>query len=289
MELKHEFHAHTPYALAMKFSNGGDTLITAGMDNVIHLWDTTDWSLMRTFEGHEKSSNTLALSPDERVLASGSSDQTVRLWSYPDGEALHVLQDRKKVVATVVISPDGKYVAAGSYGGRVMIWSLGGEAVLGFQAKKGHANALAISPDGLTLAIGGQGDDIQLREFSSGKEMGTLTGHQAAVWSLYFSKAGDRLYSYGYEAQIITWDLGSMSQVRAHKPEFEDMRGFVFSPDETRLAAPNQGQVTLLSAADYSELDTIPVGSKVVNGVAFSPDGGTLIASGGDGKLRVFQ
>ena len=218
MELKHEFHAHTPYALAMKFSNGGDTLITAGMDNVIHLWDTTDWSLMRTFEGHEKSSNTLALSPDERVLASGSSDQTVRLWSYPDGEALHVLQDRKKVVATVVISPDGKYVAAGSYGGRVMIWSLGGEAVLGFQAKKGHANALAISPDGLTLAIGGQGDDIQLREFSSGKEMGTLTGHQAAVWSLYFSKAGDRLYSYGYEAQIITWDLGSMSQVRAHKP-----------------------------------------------------------------------
>jgi WD40 repeat protein len=39
------FKIHEPYGLTLRFTADGETLITAGMDNLIKLWSVENWSL----------------------------------------------------------------------------------------------------------------------------------------------------------------------------------------------------------------------------------------------------
>jgi WD40 repeat protein len=54
-------------------------------------------------------------------------------------------------------------------------------------------------------------------------------------------------------------------------------------------AVPMQSQVELRQVKDWSLKRVLPVSTKVVHAAAFSPDGKTIVASGGDGKLRVWS
>lgn len=284
------FNIHDPYGLALLFAPDGEILITAGMDNMIKLWSAGDWSLKATLTGHSKSANTLDLSPDASYLASGSSDQTVRLWSFPDGNLQQTFEHRKQTVAAVKFSSDGKWLASGWYGGYVAMWSLeDNEQVLSIKANDRHVNSVNISPDNKIMATSGIGDGIRLWQLPSGEPAGELIGHKSAVWSLTFIRGGSTLVSMGYEREVVFWDMATLREVQRFTIEGEDPRGVIISPDESLAAIPMQGKVELRQLDDWSLIDTLPVSTKVVHAGAFSPDGKTIVASGGDGKLRVWS
>jgi WD40 repeat protein len=285
-----EFNIHEPYALALRFTSDGKTLITTGMDNLIKLWSVGDWSLRNTITGHSKSANTLDLNPGESILASGSSDHTVRLWSFPDGDPQQTFEHRKQTVAAVLFTTDGKLLASGWYGGYVAVWSLDdNEQILSIKANDRHVNSLDISQDNTIMATSGIGDVIRLWNLPSGEPAGELSGHKSAVWSLTFIEGGSTLLSMGYERDVVLWDMETLKEIKRFSIEGEDPRGVVVSPDESLAAVPMQGQVELRQMADWSLEETLPVSSKVVHAAAFSPDGITIVASGGDGKLRVWS
>ena len=72
---------------SLAFSPDG-TLLAAGMvDNSIRLWQTADWTLLRTITGHTGPVLSIAFAPDGSMLASGSQDYTIRLWRIPEGIA----------------------------------------------------------------------------------------------------------------------------------------------------------------------------------------------------------
>jgi WD40 repeat protein len=170
------FEAHDSYVLGLLFTADSQTLVSAGMDNIVRLWSVRDWARVRTIEGHANSVNSIALTPAEEVLATGSialtpaeevlatgsTDQTVKLWSFPAGKELNTLQDRKKTVSEIKISPNGAWVAASSYGGRAMVWKLTGEEVVGIKASKKNLSSLAFSLDSKVLVTSGLGDDIAI-------------------------------------------------------------------------------------------------------------------------------
>lgn len=288
MQLKHEFLAHKPYPLAMQYTKDGKRLVSVGMDNVVQVWDTGDWSNLATFEGHQKSSNGLAFTSDEKTLVTCSSDHTVRVWDFPSGRERMLLTDRKVVVGQVRVSARDSYIAAGYYGGRVKLWSLGGEEVLSFKAHDKHITGIAISPDEKLMATGTQGSEIRLWQLPSGEPAGELVGHQFVSMPLRFSADGTSLYSFGYEGQLIEWDWAAGKQARAHQLEGVDMRWLTISDDETRFGVPMQSQGQLFSLEDFSLLETLPISTKVCNALAFAPDKKQVALSGGDGKLRIF-
>ena len=282
------FQSHQPYALALSFTLDGKFLISAGMDNLIKLWAVEDWLLIGVFEGHTKSVNVIDLSPDGGNLASGSSDQTVRLWSFPAGDLLQTFHERKQSVGALTFSPDGRWIASGWYGGWLSVRTIEGQPIAGFKASQRHITSLAFSPQANLLASAGIGNDIKLWQLPCGEAIATLSHHQGAVGSLKFIEAGNRLVSFGYEKRAVFWDLPSMKPERVFEVTGSDPRGLVVSPDESIAAIPMRSQVELRAIHDWSLVERLPVGSKVVNSLAFAPDGKTLVASGGDGKLRVF-
>jgi hypothetical protein len=240
--------------------------------------------------GHSKSVNTIDLVPDENMLASGSSDQTVKLWSFPDGDLKKTFELRKQTVAAVKFANNGKWLASGWYGGYVALWSLeGNEQILAIKANDRHVTSLTISPNSKIMATSGIGDTIRLWNLPSGDPAGELIGHKSAVSSLTFIHEGSTLVSMGYEGDVVFWDMASLQEVQRFKIKGEDSRGVVVSPDELLVAVPMKGQVELRQIYDWSLVEVLPVSTKVVNAAAFSPDGNTIVASGGDGNLRVWS
>jgi len=284
------FEAHSSYVLGLRFTGDSRALISAGMDNVVKLWSVPDWELIRTFEGHGNSVNSFSLSPDETTLATGSSDNTVRLWSFPDGELLHTRQDRKKTVSSVQISPDGQWVAAGSYGGRAVVWTLAGEEVVGIKVSKKNLSSVAFSPDSKTLATSGLGPEISVWSLPAGNLIRTLTTEDVAVGSLKFINQGRYLISAGHGGTIRFWDTETWRDVRTIEPgEAGGVRGIAFSPDESAVALSMESKVQVRSVEDWSVQAKLPVSTKVVNGMAFSPDGQWLAAGAADRRIRLWS
>jgi WD40 repeat protein len=97
------------------------------------------------------------------------------------------------------------------------------------------------------------------------------------------------LLSLGYERDIVFWDMATLQETQRFTIEGAAPRGVIVSPDESMAAVPMQSQVELRQVKDWSLKHVLPGSTKVVHAAVFSPDGKTIVASGGDGKLRVWS
>jgi WD40 repeat protein len=84
------------------FSPDGKTAFSASWDRKIRQWDLATFEVIRTFEGHTRRVDTLAVSADGTLLLSGSSDYTVRLWEVSSGQELARLEGHTKQVIDVI-------------------------------------------------------------------------------------------------------------------------------------------------------------------------------------------
>ena len=287
-ELVTTIEAHDSYVLGLLFTPDSKTLISSGMDSQIKLWAVPDWRLVRTLTDHENSVNCLSLTDNGRYLISGSTDCSVKIWSLSDGSVRHTLRDRKKTVAAVSLSGDGKQLAAGWYGGRATVWNMDGELVCGIKASKKNLVSATLSPDGTQLATAGLGDDITIWSVPEGKLITTLSGHETAVYNLRFVGNGRYLISLGYEQTIIVWDTTTWQAIRT-LPLPTGTRGFTFSPDEQTIVLSLESRIQLWHFDNWAQQEELSVSTKVINGIAFSPDGNWLAAGAADKKIRVWQ
>lgn len=288
MEETKIFKAHASYVLGLHFTADSHTLISSGMDNQVKLWSAPDWILSGSFSGHQNSVNSFDLSRDETLLATGSSDQTVKLWAFQSGDLLHTLRDRKKVVSSVRISPDGKLVVCSSYGGRVALWTSEGDPVSSFKANSKNLTSVLFSPDLKVLATAGLGDDIQIWQMPEITHHVSLSGHKTAVTIHKFIRKGAVLVSSGYEGTIRFWDAENWKVMKTFNPQLLDMRAVAFSPDEDVLAVSGESQVKLFDTLDFSLQNILPVTTKVINAIAFSPDGKWVALGAADKKIRIW-
>jgi WD40 repeat protein len=117
------------WVASLLFSPDGKILITGDGEGKIRLWDVDNqYTLLETYQDHQRQIFSLTLSPDSSVLASSSDDKTVILW---DIDLLSKLLRRKSVleghdngVRSVTFSPDGKTIATGGIDNTIRHWDL---------------------------------------------------------------------------------------------------------------------------------------------------------------------
>ncbi|HHS96321.1 MAG TPA: hypothetical protein ENK08_00240 [Chloroflexi bacterium] len=269
---------------SVAFSPDG-RLLAAGMsDGTVAVWDVATRALLFT-RAHTDLVTGVAFSPDGRFLASGSWDSTVQIWD-PETGALRRTLSLDDWAWSVAFAPDGR-LFVGKFEGTVEVWDPEtGQRLATLQHEpEGHINkvhSLAVSPDGQRLASSTEGS-LQIWDTATGERLHTLEGHVSPIAAMDLSADG-RTLALGTAADtVLVWDAADGTPLHTLRGLTHDAEAVAISPDGQLVAASSEGGDLLLWDVETEEVLYVLKPAEewalnVVDGLAFSPDGETLVS-----------
>jgi len=110
----------------LTYSPSGRLLAIARDDYKIYIWDTSDYHLLATLDGHQHYVNGVVFNTDETLLISGAgeNDRTLGIWAVEDFQLLTQLSRHTDSVLRVDINTAGTLIASISWDGTVRIWGI---------------------------------------------------------------------------------------------------------------------------------------------------------------------
>jgi WD40 repeat protein len=202
--------------------------------------------------------NSVDLSPSGGFAVAGSDDGMVRLVDLASGLVMQTMHDNRKSLVgsspfqspsrAVAFSPNGNFIASGSYPG-VAIFDVSTGTVVRSYPRTSYTNALAYSPDGQKIAAGSAG--VQLPA--------------------------------NYPGSIEILDVNSWSNLISIPVPNGGVRALSFSPDGQSIAAARvNGEVAIFDVnSGQLKMSFGNIALDYIMSVAFSPDGRTIVTSGG--------
>ena len=232
-------------------------------DYVLRLTDVSTGRELGSIPG---GASDLTFSPDGKIVA-GTRSGDIRLWYTETGKTIDIpLSDpnndnerrNRPLIRTLEFSPDGKRLAGGTMGGDVQMWDTEtGAALTSFFGEE--------PPTGNTYR-----DPIMSLAFSSG-------GSLLAVGSMKKFRL-----------------LGNVKQINLKEMSYDaEVWGntLLFSPDDTVLVIGliQSGGIELWDLTSGEKLTTLDGHTNAVQTLAFSPDGKTLVSTGWDGTVLLWD
>lgn len=301
----------TERVLSAALSPGGETLVVATADNLLHFQSVSSGRALRDpiALGSDVSALAFVSGNARLVVATGNTLQVMDLLPAFDGRAAGVVRrlELPGPIAAMDVSADGTTVAAAT-GNIAAVWDLTTfEPILNASAlylQDVEIVSLGLSPDGMRLAVGASDKRARIHDVPTGKRMMTLLGHDSPVIEVRFSPQGDEVVTYDTSGVMRLFDVSTGHLV----PNIsEEMVNAVISTTQAgehasagRLEAtgtlvsllPNQENVLRLS---HSGEDVPPyyedllVHDGTVTSMAFSPDERQLVTGADDGQVRVWD
>jgi WD40 repeat protein len=232
---------HSGHVRALAFSPYGEQIATGGSSGTLTIWDLQTRREMRKLEGHSKSVESVAFSPnqeDARIVSAGA-DGTVIVWDVSTGREMRTLSSRYTAhPISVAFSHDGARIATVSRDGTLAFWDASTGQVL--LVMKGQHEALRDVTFDLAGTI-----------FASATSDGTLSvrrsfGHNPGE---YFSNFhGPRLpfglwrliASGGSDDTLRIWDWGGGQELCTVEGHDDSLSCVTFSPDAERIASASR-------------------------------------------------
>ncbi|MEU8397020.1 hypothetical protein AB0C28_17655 [Nonomuraea sp. NPDC048892] len=287
----------------VEFTPDGRTLVSAGGDGRLRLWDVARGQ-GRTLTGHAGPVYALAIGRAGTTVASAGSAGEVRLWDVTDparpGPKGILATGSAEDVNHVAFSPDGRTLAAAGNAGTMWTWDATHPERPGRRLKHHDSavHAVVFSPDGRTMASSDADGVVRLWDMSA-KDGPTprvqrrIGSGGVPVNALAFSPDGKLLVSSGTDRAIRVWDVTVPGRIEPRANPVpghtNTVRALAFSPDGVTLASSGDDQ-TIRMWDLTSPFWPVPRGRPLTGhrdnvwGLAFSPDG-TVLASGGDDDI----
>lgn len=270
------------------FSRDGQTLISAGSDRNITLWDLSEQREPVRWMGHEGEIYFVAESPEGGVWASASYDRSVKLWDLSAPWPRAPSMSYSNFVMAVAFSPDSKLLASVAYRSEteMKLWDVASTNLVAerdaIPGKGG--NRLAFSSNGQVIAADG-GGKVRLLEVPSLTEITNVPGWQPA-----FSPTGEELI-YDHKGVIRRRNLKTNAE-QVLSTGWGPISMIVPLPHNRGVAAAggeNSMQVRLWRTEAPDRPVELGRHLEKVYSLAASPDGRWLASASWDGTSRIWD
>jgi Tol biopolymer transport system component len=291
-------HTHPVYHAS--FSPDGRYLLTVSGKLVrtflTDKWEARVWEVQTGKGGkllnHDDSIWYAAFSPDGTQVITSSKDGTARVWNARGGEEVQSFKHESSGVLHAEFSPDGRYVVTASTDGTARVWNVGSGGPKTRPLKHNGAVAhAAFSRDGRLVVTCGVDNTARIWEVETGNEVKSFAheGGRAKSWIdgvMYaaFSPDGQYVATASLVDGVRVWEVAAGRESQRSNYPGSFFRA-VFSPDGKRLVATGGGMALLWERDSGKKVRLEPKTGRT-NGVAFSPDGQSVVTSSDDGTAR---
>lgn len=295
-EMINGFLAHRGPIYNVRFTPGGEELITVGDDKLIHVWqldETFTAALRETLVGHTGLVAALAISPDGGTIATSGGDRAVRLWEL-QRDNLHILRGHQGPVNAVAISPDDRLIASAGNDRTLSLWNPNGDLQQRLEGHSGPIRDVAFSPQGSQLASASSDGTVRIWQgFQTETPSSTvLRGHQGTVSGVAFHPDGQHLATVGNDNTIRFWQSDGKLLTVINRAHPGGLLSVAFSPDGKYLASTGWDHRVRIWQVDA--LGTAP--PRLLEGhlgwvpdATFSPDGAYLATASYDNTVSLWQ
>ena len=282
-----EILAGTSHMNDVLFTADSSTLISAGMDNLIKLWDVPTWEQVGEIAGHENSVNMLSLSPSEDLLVTGSSDKTVRIWDFPSRRQREILNVKANGAH---LSPNGKWLATTAETRFKMFDFETLEVAWEMKTQKREIHALKFSPLRNTVTVAGMNSsEVRFFDPATGEAQGAIDAHDPFVISFDYTPDEVHLATTGYDGSLKIWDVKKRTLLHSHELNAKGMMTVSIAPGNDTVAISLDHQLQLFSIKEAALKKQIKLKPKGIYQTDFSPDGHWLALASADKRVRVWD
>ena len=276
-----ELRGHGGPVRAIAVAPGG-AVITGSFDTRAIVWSLETGTAREVLLFHAGQVNAVAALPEGR-FATGGADGRIAIWAPGQGAPVRVLEGHGGPVAALAVSPDGSMLASASWDTSVRLWPLAGGEPRVLEGHDGNVNAVAFLADGTLVSAG----------YDANLIVWPLNGAPAPV-SVAFpvplntlvTLPGDRLALGGADGALRVLDRGGEVE-RQVQIALAPVTATAVSADGKYVAVGSLGgDVVVLDAGSLAPVRSVAGGGGPVWGLAFEPDGETLLIAGSDRVVR---
>jgi WD40 repeat protein len=249
--------------------------------------------------GHTEPIACVAFSADSRWLATTSWDDTIRVWDLSldtPGNSPIVLTGHSEEVNAAAFTPDGRWLITGSNDNTARVWDLSDrESIqcLLVLSHPGDVSKIDITTDGRWLAMGGQGVALfDLNSTNIEESRRALNGPRGKIHGLRFTPDSKRLLAAGDEGKAFVWGVSDSAATEpSHSlPMPGACRDLEVNFDGTRFGVACGAQGVVWKLDNLAAPPVVLRGhTGVVTALRFSPDGHSVLTSGGDSVGRLWD
>ncbi|MFI5461092.1 MAG: protein kinase [Isosphaerales bacterium] len=279
----------------LDFSSDSRTLVTASDNGDLDFWDVPGRKHMRRLVGvsgtissasSDKYAGYVRFLPDGDLAFLTASGRVSVLGANGRQSARPPIERGNARAVKLEVDRLGRWLAVGWNDGRIDLLDAGTGALRrSFGLTPGN---FALSPDGKWLALQVKDGPVQLLP-TSGQGPSITLERRGGYWpALAFSPDGATMASV-MDHSLVLWDLALRQPLMSLGGHKESITAVAFSPDGALVATTCGDHMTRIwDARDGRALAVLP-GPWFMRTLAFSPDGGYLVASAFPGPVCLYK
>jgi WD40 repeat protein len=232
-KLLHKWKAHESSCNSLSLNRDGTRLLTCSWDKTAKLWDTSDLSLVATFDC-QKGVTHCALSPDGTLVAL-AVEKDLQIWDVERRERSGLCEGHDESLIELVFSPDGESVATSAQSGPARIWNVKTNELVGTLGEPAErATTVVYSNDGSSVATGKTGN-VSVWDAGNFQLKYSIEIGSRPVSRLALARYDTRLAVGSDTVSIVDPEQGT--HLLRFQPNDDTIYFLAFSPDGSRLAS----------------------------------------------------